>query len=37
VIYMNRRPGGDASLNAPIRGDGNSSEWENRLVDEQAD
>jgi RNA polymerase sigma-32 factor len=32
---MNRRLGGDASLNAPIREDGNS--WEDRLVDEQAD
>jgi RNA polymerase sigma-32 factor len=37
VIYMNRRLGGDASLNAPIREDGNSGEWEDRLVDEQAD
>jgi RNA polymerase sigma-32 factor len=37
VIYMNRRLGGDASLNAPIREDGNSGEWEDRLVDEQTD
>src|SRR5215468_6046799 len=38
VIHMNRRHGGgDASLNAPIREDGNSSEWEDRLVDEHAD
>ena len=37
VIHMNRRLGGDASLNAPIREDGNSGEWEDRLVDEQAD
>ena len=38
VIHMNRRlGGGDASLNAPIREDGNSGEWEDRLVDEQAD
>jgi RNA polymerase sigma-32 factor len=37
VIYMNRRLGGDASLSAPIREDGNSGEWEDRLVDEQAD
>ena len=37
VIDMNRRLGGDASLNAPIREDGNSGEWEDRLVDEQAD
>jgi RNA polymerase sigma-32 factor len=35
VIHMNRRLGGDASLNAPIREDGNSGEWEDRLVDEQ--
>jgi RNA polymerase sigma-32 factor len=26
VVYMNRRLGGDASLNAPIREDGNSDE-----------
>src|SRR5262244_4568324 len=37
VIHMNRRLGGDSSLNAPIREDGNSGEWEDRLVDEQAD
>ena len=37
VIYMNRRLGGDASLNAPIREDGNSGEWQDRLVDEHAD
>jgi RNA polymerase sigma-32 factor len=37
VIYMNRRLGGDASLNSPIREDGNSGEWQDRLVDEQAD
>jgi RNA polymerase sigma-32 factor len=37
VIDMNRRLGGDASLNAPIREDGNSGEWQNRLVDERAD
>jgi RNA polymerase sigma-32 factor len=37
VIYMNRRLGGDASLNAPIREDGNSGEWQDRLVDEYAD
>ena len=37
VIDMNRRLGGDTSLNAPIREDGNSSEWEDRLVNEQAD
>jgi len=37
VIYMNRRLGGDASLNAPIHEDGNSGEWQDRLVDEHAD
>src|SRR6266853_6767172 len=37
VIYMNRRLGGDASLSAPIREDGNSGEWQDRLVDEHAD
>jgi RNA polymerase sigma-32 factor len=37
VIHMNRRLGGDSSLNAPIREEGNSSGWEDRLVDEQAD
>jgi len=37
VIYMNRRLGGDASLNLPIREDGNSGEWQDRLVDEHAD
>jgi RNA polymerase sigma-32 factor len=37
VIYMNRRLGGDASLNAPIREDGDSGEWQDWLVDESAD
>src|SRR6266699_3722640 len=37
VIYMNRRLGGDASLNAPIHEDGNSGEWQDRLVDEHTD
>jgi len=37
VIYMNRRLGGDASLNAPIRKDGDSGEWQDRLVDQRAD
>jgi RNA polymerase sigma-32 factor len=37
VIDMNRRLGGDASLNAPIREYGNSGEWEDWLVDKQAD
>src|SRR5260370_15851748 len=31
VIYMNRRLGGDASLNAAIRKDGDSGEWQDRL------
>jgi len=34
VINMNRRLGGDASLNATIRADGNSGEWQDWLVDE---
>ena len=34
VIYMNRRLSGDASLNAAIREDGDSGEWQDRLVDE---
>src|SRR6202048_4019350 len=33
VIDMNRRLGGDASLNAPIRDDGEAGEWQDRLVD----
>ncbi len=33
VIDMNRRLGGDASLNAPIREDGGSGEWQDWLVD----
>jgi RNA polymerase sigma-32 factor len=37
VIHMNRRLGGDTSLNAPICEDGNSGEWQDRLVDEHAD
>jgi len=38
VIYMNRRlGGGDASLNAAIRDDGDSGEWQDRLVDESPD
>ena len=31
---MNRRLGGDASLNAPIRDDGESGEWQDWLADE---
>jgi RNA polymerase sigma-32 factor len=34
VIEMNRRLGGDASLNAPIRADGDSGEWQDWLVDD---
>ena len=37
VIDMNRRLGGDASLNATIRADGDSSEWQDCLVDESPD
>jgi DNA-directed RNA polymerase specialized sigma24 family protein len=37
VIYMNRRLGGDASLNAPIREDGASGEWQDWRVDESPD
>ena len=37
VIYMNRRLGGDASLNAPIREEGDSGEWQDWLVDESPD
>jgi RNA polymerase sigma-32 factor len=37
VINMNRRLGGDASLNAPTREDGDSGEWQDWLVDEHAD
>src|SRR5438094_654632 len=36
VIDMNRRLGGDTSLNAPIREDGDSGEWQDWLVDESA-
>jgi RNA polymerase sigma-32 factor len=35
VIDMNRRLGGDASLNAPIREDGDSGEWQDWLMDER--
>jgi RNA polymerase sigma-32 factor len=37
VISMNRRLSGDASLNAAIREDGDSGEWQDRLVDESPD
>jgi RNA polymerase sigma-32 factor len=34
VVEMNRRLGGDTSLNAPIREDGDSGEWQDWLVDD---
>jgi RNA polymerase sigma-32 factor len=37
VIDMNRRLGGDVSLNAPIRNDGDAGEWQDWLVDERDD
>jgi RNA polymerase sigma-32 factor len=37
VIDMNRRLGGDASLNDTIREGGNSGEWQYWLVDESPD
>ena len=37
VISMNRRLGGDASLNAPIRADQESGEWQDWLVDDTPD
>jgi RNA polymerase sigma-32 factor len=37
VVDMNRRLGGDVSLNAPIRDDGDSGEWQDWLVDEVFD
>ena len=36
VVDMNRRLGGDASLNAPIRDDGEAGEWQDWLVDQYA-
>jgi RNA polymerase sigma-32 factor len=36
VVDMNRRLGGDASLNAPIREDGHSGEWQDWLVEGRA-
>jgi RNA polymerase sigma-32 factor len=35
VIDMNRRLGGDVSLNAPIRNDGDAGEWQDWLVDDR--
>ena len=37
VVDMNRRLGGDVSLNATIRDDGDSGEWVDWLIDESAD
>ena len=37
VVDMNRRLGGDVSLNTPIREEGNSGEWQDWLVDEISD
>jgi len=37
VVSMNRRLGGDASLNSPVRGDeADSSEWQDWLVDDSS-
>src|SRR5258707_12228361 len=36
VVDMNRRLRGDVSLDAPIREDGDSGEWQDWLVDEHA-
>ncbi len=36
VIDMNRRLGGDVSLNAPVGDDTDPGEWQDRLVDAQA-
>src|SRR3974390_1332006 len=37
VVEMNRRLGGDVSLNAPIREEGDSGEWQDWLVDDVTD
>jgi RNA polymerase sigma-32 factor len=37
VVSMNRRLGGDASLNAPVRADSESGEWQDWLVDDAPD
>jgi RNA polymerase sigma-32 factor len=34
VVDMNRRLGGDRSINAPLREDGETGEWQDRLVDQ---
>ncbi len=35
VVSMNRRLGGDTSLNAPVRADTEAGEWQDWLVDDQ--
>jgi RNA polymerase sigma-32 factor len=37
VVSMNRRLGGDTSLNAPVRADSESGEWQDWLVDDTPD
>src|SRR5881397_3076405 len=37
VVEINRRLGGDVSLNAQLRDDGDSDEWQDWLVDEDSD
>jgi RNA polymerase sigma-32 factor len=37
VVSMNRRLGGDTSLNAPLRADSESGEWQDWLVDDSPD
>jgi RNA polymerase sigma-32 factor len=36
VVEMNRRLGGDSSLNAPLSADGDSGDWQDFLIDEGA-
>jgi RNA polymerase sigma-32 factor len=37
VVSMNRRLGGDSSLNAPVRAESESGEWQDWLVDDTPD
>ncbi|HRK19925.1 MAG TPA: RNA polymerase sigma factor RpoH, partial [Hyphomicrobiaceae bacterium] len=37
VVSMNRRLGGDSSLNAPVRADAEAAEWQDWLVDDAPD
>ena len=37
VVSMNRRLGGDSSLNAPVRAEADSGEWQDWLVDDAPD